>query len=214
MFAGMDPEPRTLVSRSRVGRPLDPPPLPPPLLPDWPVASAGPRRPSRMGARNESVVRPAIAAGTPAIACVKKPNSLIGGSSSALICAFSTMFDAVPTSEVRPPSMAEKDRGMRTVVSLKPDLAHHASHTGMSIATMGVELRKEEKKNVGNASRATALTSLVAPLRQGVIMSSTALVSSRQRAKTSRVAAARMAGCEKPRHASSDEMIVHPGSTC
>ena len=77
----------------------------------------------------------------------------------------------------------------------------HLMQTPMSIATMGVLLRKAERQTVGAHSRISARECEVGAPRRGAASSATAPVRSSAAARTKSVAMVRIEGEEKPRHA-------------
>ena len=57
-------------------------------------------------------------------------------------------------------------------MSVKPERASHVSHTGMSIGTIGVELRNDEKKKVGMADLEYACDKIgMGPERKSAVIS-------------------------------------------
>ena len=131
-------------------------------------------------------MQPATAAGNPTPENWKRVNGLMGGFGSASIRALRMRLVDVPMSEHMPPSSDANERGMRRTLTDRLDRAAHCSQTPMSIATIGVLLRKAESTTTGNVSRSSALTWFFGVPRMGRSTASMALVSSRALATTRR----------------------------
>ena len=132
----------------------------------------------------------------------------MGGFLSSLISPLRTRLVDVPMSVQQPPSSAAYERGMRRHLTDKLERAAQFSQTPMSMATMGVLLRKAERQMTGNVSRSIALKWLDGLPRMGRITASTAFVSSRALHMTRSDAIARMEVLQKPDHASLSVMIL------